>query len=115
MFTNEEKAECLNSYFASISTIDEHAPVLPPMPIKTRNTLTSISITESEIEDIIFALKVNKASGPDNISHKMLKGVVRTISKPLLCLQCCLIDLWMKVFSPILGNWQRNTPIQKGR
>jgi hypothetical protein len=38
---------------------------------------------ESEIIDIINSLDLDKASGPDFISHRMLKGVSRTISKPL--------------------------------
>ena len=47
-------------------------------PSKTINKLSEISIRESEIEDIIKSLITNKASGPDLISHRMLKGVSKT-------------------------------------
>ena len=40
-------------------------------------------ITISEIKDTIHSLDINKASGPDNISHRMLKGCISTIFKPL--------------------------------
>ena len=40
-------------------------------------------ITISEIKDTIHSLEINKASGLDNISHRMLKGCISTICKPL--------------------------------
>jgi hypothetical protein len=40
---------------------------------RTNNFLRDIVITTDEIVDIIKILNPNKASGPDIISHKMLK------------------------------------------
>ena len=40
-------------------------------------------ISENEITDILDNLKLGKASGPDLISHNMLKGTSKTICRPL--------------------------------
>ena len=47
------------------------------------NILNIIDITRQQIEDIISTLEVNKAAGPDLISHKLLKNIKQSISKPL--------------------------------
>ena len=41
------------------------------------------------IENIIEVLNPNKASGDDGISHKILKGVSKSVSKPL----CILMNI----------------------
>ena len=81
--TDKEKSDCLNSYFASISTLDDSCAVLPPFEELTNSVLDKIDITEEEIRDIIVNLDPNKASGPDQISNKMIKRVAGAISKPL--------------------------------
>ena len=84
--TDQEKADCLNSYFASISTINDSNAVLPHLNIKTHSSLSAINVSELEVEDIIRTLVVNKASGPDFISHRMLKSVSKSVSGPLTIL-----------------------------
>ena len=42
--------------------------------------LDKIETTEKEVQDIIDSLNLNKASGPDLISHKMIKSVSVAIS-----------------------------------
>ena len=81
--TDKEKSDCLNSYFASISTLDDSCAVLPPFEELTNSVLDKIDITEEEIRDVIVNLDPNKASGPDQISNKMIKRVAGAISKPL--------------------------------
>ena len=81
-----EKAECLNNFFASISTVNEEFAFLPPFTKITNNNLSQITIFESEIKDLIRCLNPNKASGPDSINHRMLKSVADQVSKPLAIL-----------------------------
>jgi hypothetical protein len=50
---------------------------------RTNNFLRDIVITTDEIVDIIKILNPNKASGPDIISHKMLKLCPEKIAVPL--------------------------------
>ena len=82
-FTGEAKADCLNDYFVSISTVNDENTVLPPFEKLTNNSLSTVNCTETEIENLINVLNINKASGDDGISHRMLKGVSKSISKPL--------------------------------
>ena len=86
LYTDEEKAECLNNFFTSISSIDDSSTMLPPFDRKCNASLNEINITVSDVEDIISNLDVNKAVGPDLISHKLLKITCKSISKPLSAL-----------------------------
>ena len=45
--------------------------------------MSDISCTDPEIEILINSLNPNKATGPDNISNRMLKAVAKEISVPL--------------------------------
>ena len=72
-FTNKEKAECLNDFFFSFSSIDDSDNDLPNFENRTDSILSNINITQTDVKDILSSLIVNKASGPDGISHRMLK------------------------------------------
>ena len=81
--TDKEKADSLNSYFASVSSLDDSQAELPPFTELTDATLDNIEITEEEINDVIENLDPNKASGSDLISNKMLKKISKVVAKPL--------------------------------
>ena len=85
-FTDLEKANCLNDYFVSISTVDDSNASLPPFTPRTENILKFLHIEESEIVDVVQTLIVNKAPGDDQISHRILKNTCHTIKKPLCIL-----------------------------
>jgi len=70
--TDEEKGNCLNDYFTSVSTLDEYNSQLPPLDLKTQTIFDNIEIQISDIENLIGILDTNKAVGPDLISHKVL-------------------------------------------
>ena len=82
-FTDEEKSDCLNDYLVSISTVNDENTVLPPFERLTNNSLSTVNCTKNEIENLINVLNINKASGDDGISHRMLKVVSKSISNPL--------------------------------
>lgn len=86
-FTDVDKTEVLNKYFSSISNtcILTTGKVLPELYLQCDETLDNIFIEEFEVTDISI-LPVNKAIGPDSISHKMLKSTMFTICKPLCLL-----------------------------
>jgi hypothetical protein len=46
---------------------------LPDFDIKTNNVINEVFVTINEIVDILKIIDPSKASGPDKISHKMLK------------------------------------------
>ena len=74
-FNEQDKANCFNDYFASISSAanDEHNQ-LHPFTKLTDNSLSHINCTEHKKETTNEVLSPNKASGDDGISHKMLKS-----------------------------------------
>lgn len=81
--SDKEKADCLNFYFASVSTINDSTASLPPFEEKTDKSTDDVIITEKKVKDILDILNVNKASGLDMISKRMLKYTSASISKPL--------------------------------
>ena len=80
--TDQEIADALNDFFSEQATVDEPDRALPDLP-DSRNTLERIELTEMEVSDILSALKLNKANGPDNISNQILRKTSRVLSKPL--------------------------------
>ena len=85
-FTDHDKANCLNDYFSSISTVDDSNATLPTFERKTKNSLSDIQTTQSEIKEIIDTLDLNKAVGEDLVSHRVLKATKQSISRPLCML-----------------------------
>ena len=80
---DEENCNLLNKCFCSISKLDEENVKLPEFTIKRENKLQNVEINLEEIIDVIKIMDPNKASGPDVISHKMLKICPEGIAIPL--------------------------------
>ena len=76
-FNDQDKANCLNDYFLSMSTVNDEHIQLPPFAKLTNNSLSQNHCNEHEIENIIEVLNPNKASDDYGINHKMLKGVYK--------------------------------------
>ena len=89
---NIDKAEAFNSFFTSISNLEENKPLLPPLPLDTPSNLDNITITQSDIKDVLTLLKSSKASGPDGINQRILKEVAQFIIKPL----CTLFNMSLR-------------------
>lgn len=82
-FTDFEKATTLNDYFCSISFIDDSNIELPYFENRTNSQIDTIIVNQTEIIDILSSLQINKACGPDGISHRMLKYTSETVALPL--------------------------------
>ncbi|CAG2193089.1 unnamed protein product [Mytilus edulis] len=80
---DKQKTEAFNDYFASQSNIDDSNKLLPRDDIPPDRRLSSIVFDAYEVKDILQTLNVNKASGPDAISGRILKPVADIIAKPL--------------------------------
>ena len=78
-----DKANLLNIFFAEQSILDDHLATLPDFTELEGPTLDSIIFTPTEVEDILNSLKLDKASGPDNVSNRILKEVAGPLSNPL--------------------------------
>lgn len=89
--------------FTSITFLDDSNLELPIVGCRCRcnNSFSEIKIQEHYITDYISIIPVNKAVGPDCISHKMLKSCKGTISKP----RCILLNKSLSLkFFPDFGN-----------
>ena len=82
-FSSEEKADLLNRYFTSISTVNDDNVALPAFEYKCQNKLARIECIFHEIQTLIELLNPNKATGPDVISNTMLRLVAKEVSVPL--------------------------------
>jgi len=82
---NSSKANLLNHFFASHSTLDDSNAPLPADSGISHNgeLLTDIVLTQGEVRDILSSLNASKATGPDGVSPAMLKQTANTFSKPL--------------------------------
>lgn len=86
LYDVSDKADILNKYFCSISTINDENIDLPDFPERCNIDLSEIVVIEQEVLDIISTLNANKAVIPDIISNKMSISVKNVISKPLCML-----------------------------
>lgn len=75
-YSDIDKVESLNNCFATLSSTHNNEPTLPRFILFCNKSFDKIVITEQDVIDIISMLPVNKAIGPDDISHKMLKATI---------------------------------------
>ena len=80
--TDIQKTNMLNNYFSSQATLDDDNRPLPHFT-PVQHHLASISITIQDVKDVLRNLNVNKASGPDLISPRLLKEGAIILSWPL--------------------------------
>ena len=88
--TNDtEKANMLNDYFCTVAEkligpADEIQPLHAHISeIANTLTITSIQISQKEIEEMICKLKVKKATGPDGVPARLLKSAGKSIAPSL--------------------------------
>ena len=79
--TDFHKANMLNEYFASQTVVNDNNKQLPPLA-PAQHILNSISVTEQDVNDVLINLDATKASGPDQISPRLLREGAPILSKP---------------------------------
>ena len=101
---NQEKADALNNFFISVSDIEEaNIPLhVPNFNSRTESVLSQIQVSESKVKDILSTLKVNKATGPDGMSNRMLKHTSKSMAKPLSKLSN--LSLEQRIYIQICGK-----------
>ncbi len=77
------KANLLNNFFVSQSTLDERKAQLPLSTPHSQYTINQKIITPLDVYTILVELDVSKATGPDQISKHLLKKAAVPISEPL--------------------------------
>ena len=79
--SDQQKVEMLNLYFSSQAQVDDtnkDLPYLQPAPY----TLEYITISIQDVKDVLQHLNVSKTSGPDLISHRLLKEGTNVLALP---------------------------------
>ena len=62
---------------------DDNAELPDIIPYPVQDNFSSLSLTPDEVETTLKALPISKATGPDEISNRLLKEISREISVPL--------------------------------
>ena len=113
-FTDDiQKAELLNTFFTSQSTVDDtygHIPILPDTV--DQRSLEQIVISESDVLDILKTLDPTnlKAVGHDLVGPRLLKEAPNELSAPL----CKLFNLSLnQKYFPPNGNGLTSSPYLK--
>ena len=78
----KEKAEIFNEHFLNKSKLPDSLPKLPILEI-SENEISLIQTNAAEVGNAIKSLNISKANGYDNISNKLLKMTVNSISRPI--------------------------------
>ena len=101
---NQERANILNKYFASVFLKEESVP-LPNFDDRNyAQELNITSVTELKISKAIDRIKPSKSSGPDNIHPKILKECKRAMLKLLILIfeksveECKIPDIWKSAY-----------------
>ena len=76
---DQEKAEAFNKFFLTHSNVDDNGIPDPDDTTMVNEKLSNLDILEEDVSDLLKTLDVNKATGPDYISQKMLKMAGDTI------------------------------------
>ena len=82
LYTDIEKANCLNNYFEKQSNVDGETDPLPHVN-RVETQIAPFTITTNEITETINKLDVTKAVGPDLIHNKLLLAACPVINEPL--------------------------------
>ena len=78
-----EKANILNNFFQSQSSLNDQYPILPQiLPTAVTNELNTIEFSRTEVETILKSFPIGKASGPNNLSNRILRKLAHEISSP---------------------------------
>ena len=83
VYENEEKCNILNTYFCSVTHLENENNNLPDFDERGSEIRGNIIVFEQDVVDIISTLNPNKAEGPDLISNKMLVTAKNEIVLPL--------------------------------
>ena len=83
--TTREKAECLNSVFASKSCVQNPSLSLPTLPSHTQLSLDSVSFSPDNVESLLSNLDSDSAIGPEGHQPMCTKNMLLCSCSRSLC------------------------------
>ena len=108
-----DKANVVNDFFCKHSMLnDEKASAsLPELPLFDGVELSDIVVTSDDVESVLKALPICKASGPDRINNCILREMAQELSSPL----CSLFNQSLSLgIVPDIWKEAHVCPIPKG-
>ena len=82
-YNPKDKADAFKNFFLHHPDIDTSNAELPSACDVPAHFLTNITVTESDVTDLLENIDISNATGPDGISPRLLKLASNAISKPL--------------------------------
>lgn len=80
--TSQGKANVFNDFFITQSTLENEDDVLPAMPF-CNYELREITLSSTDVKEVIANLNKNKAVGPDQVHNNLLISALPIILNPL--------------------------------
>jgi hypothetical protein len=80
---SSKKADILNSQFSSVFNKDEQEDTIPDKGPSPHKDMPAISVGVERVYKILTNLQIHKATGPDNVSCRLLKETAKQIA-PML-------------------------------
>ena len=74
------KANTLNQQYASIFSKEED---IPSKDVSPHPVMETLNISQASVTKLLKGLNLNKASGPDKISPKVLNELAEDVAPPL--------------------------------
>jgi hypothetical protein len=83
---DQQKAEAFIKFFSSVYTAEDMSNVPDISSIGAAQQLSSIDITEDEVQVLLRKIQPDKSPGPDNIHPRVLKECAAELAGPLTIL-----------------------------
>ena len=81
-----DKANVLTDFFCKQTMLNDENVSLPELPLFDGVVLSNIVVTCDEVESVLKALPIGKATGPDGINNCILRELAHELSPPLCSL-----------------------------
>lgn len=111
------KADILNNQFTSVFTSEDPESPLPDLGESPFTTVTDITVHQSEVLKLLQQLNPHKATGPDEVSSKLLKETANQIAPAMTLLfqassdQGKVLEEWKSAnITPLFKKRDRNLP-----
>ena len=90
-----EKASLFNEFFGSVfsTKISDLSSMVLHDDVVNPDLLMEVSTSNYKVKDILSKLDINKATGVDGISARILKECTQELSPPLTCYLTCLFPV----------------------
>ena len=108
--SSEDKATLFAELFTNKMKVDDPKLPAPHLTQETNNIVSNVLVTAEQVAQLLSAVDVGKATGPDDVSPRLLKNCSRELADPLTTVftSCLNEKKW-----PSIWKKARVVPIHK--